>query len=95
MIVRLHLLMLTVKGDSTVPLTAGDIRALDLVDKVSWINNEAFDDADIFQTDLVERQIHVPIERLYQGNTAHGRTTVVQGYADAAGIAAILRAKRR
>ncbi|KAF2621735.1 hypothetical protein BU25DRAFT_415930 [Macroventuria anomochaeta] len=82
-------------GNDTVPLTAEDVRALDLVDKVSWTDNEAFDDADMFNTDLVERQIHAPTERLYQGNKAHGRSTVLQGNADAAGIAAILQAKRR
>ncbi|KAH7061005.1 hypothetical protein BKA63DRAFT_573482 [Paraphoma chrysanthemicola] len=46
-------------GNGTVPLTAEDVGALGLVDKVSWIDNKAFDDADIFQTDLVERQIHL------------------------------------
>ena len=89
------MLLLTVKGNGTVPLTADDVRALNLVDKVSWIDNEAFDEADMFNTDLVERQIHAPTERLYQGNKAYGRSTVLQGNADAKGIAAILQAKRR
>jgi hypothetical protein len=61
---------------------------------VSWIDNEAFDDADMFNTDLVERQTYAPTERLYKGNKAHGRSTVLQGKADAQGIAAILQAKR-
>ena len=82
-------------GNGTVPFTAEDIKALDLVDKVSWVNNEAFDDADMFNTDLVERQIHTPTERLYQGTKAHGRSTVLQGKADAASVVAILQAKRR
>jgi hypothetical protein len=38
--------MLTVIGNGMVPLAAEEIKALDLVDKVSWVNNEAFDDAD-------------------------------------------------
>jgi hypothetical protein len=67
---------------------------LNLVEKVSWIENKAFDDAEMFNTDLVERQIHTPVERLYKGNQAHGRSTVVQGNADAEGIAAIMRARR-
>jgi hypothetical protein len=82
-------------GNGTVPFTAEDIKALDLVDKVSWVNSEAFDDADMFNTDLVERQLHTPTERLYQGTKAHGRSTVLQGNADAASIVAILQAKRR
>jgi hypothetical protein len=86
--------MLTDIGNDTVHLAADDVRTLDVVDKVSWIDNEAFDEADLFNTDLVERQIYAPTERLYQGNKAHGRSTVLQGNADAAGIAAILRAKR-
>ena len=57
--------MLTAIGNDTVPFTAKDIKALDLMDKVSWVNSEAFDDADMFNTDLVERQIHTPTERLY------------------------------
>lgn len=85
--------MLTVQGNGTVLLTTEDVIALGLVDKVSWIGNEAFDNSNIFQSDLVERQIHAPTERLYQGNKAHGRSMVLQGNADAAGIAAILRAK--
>jgi hypothetical protein len=87
--------MLTLIGNDMEPLAAEDIKALDLVDKVSWVDNEAFDDADMFNTDLVERQIHTPTERLYQGTKAHGRATVLQGNADAAGIVAILQAKRR
>lgn len=83
------------EGNNTVPFTAEDIKALDLVDKVSWVKNEAFDDAIMFNRDLVERQLHTPTERLYQGTKAHGRSTVVQGNADAASIVAILQAKRR
>lgn len=87
--------MLIVKGNGTVPLTAEDVRALNLVDKVLWIDNEVFDDANMFNTDLVERQIHTSTERTYQSNRAHGRSTVVQGRADAAGLVAILQAKRQ
>lgn len=87
--------MLTRKGNITVPLAAEDIRALELVDKVSWIGNEAFDDASMFNSDLVEQQIHVPTDRVYRANRAHGTSTVVQGRIDAAGVAAILQAKRR
>ena len=87
--------MLTEIDNNTVPLTAEDFKALDLVDKVSWVNNEAFDDADMFNTDLVERQIYTPTERLYQGTKSHGTSTVVQGHADAAAVAAILKAKRQ
>jgi hypothetical protein len=87
--------MLTVEGNSTVPLTAEDIKALNFVDKVSWIDNEAFDDADMFNSDLVERQIHAPTERVYKGNKVHGTSTGVNGHSDAASVVAILQAKRR
>jgi hypothetical protein len=87
--------MLTIKGNNTVPLTADDIKALNFVDKTLWTDNEAFDDANMFNSDLVERQIHAPTERVYKGNKAHGTSTVVQGHADAAAVAAILKAKRR
>jgi hypothetical protein len=87
--------MLSVKGNDTVPLTAEDINALNFVDKVSWINNEAFDDATVFNSDLVERQIHAPTQRKYIGNKAHGTSTVVNGHSDAASVVAILQAKRR
>jgi hypothetical protein len=87
--------ILTVQDSDTVPLTAEDVRALDLVDEVSWIDNEAFDDADMFNTDLVERQIHAPTKRLYKGNKGHGRSMIHQGRADAAGVVAILQARRR
>jgi hypothetical protein len=87
--------MLTVEGDDTVPLSAEEVKALNFVDKVSWVDNEAFDDANVFNSDLVERQIHAPTERLYKGNKAHGTSTVVQGHADAAAVVAILQAKRR
>jgi hypothetical protein len=63
--------MLIVQGNGTIPLTAEEVRALDLVDKVSWIGNEAFDDASMFNSDLVEQQIHASTERVYQGNRAH------------------------
>lgn len=82
--------MLIVKGNGTVPLPAEDVRALNIVDKVSWIGNKAFDDADMFNSDLVVRQMHAPAERVYQGNKAHGRSTVVQGHVDAIGITAIM-----
>jgi hypothetical protein len=87
--------VLTVEANCTVPLTAEDIKALNFVDKVSWINNEAFDDANVFNSDLVERQIHAPTERKYIGGKAHGTATVVNGHADAASVVAILQAKRR
>jgi hypothetical protein len=87
--------VLSVKGNDTVPLTAEDINALNFVDKVSWINNEAFDDATVFNSDLVERQIHAPTEREYKGNKAHGTSTVVNGRSDAASVVAILQAKMR
>jgi hypothetical protein len=86
---------LTTEGNSTVPLTAEDIRALNLVDKVSWIDNEAFDDASVFNSDLVERQVRAPTERVFQGNKAHGTAMVVNGRSDAASVVAILQAKRR
>lgn len=87
--------MLTVEANSTVPLTAEDIKALNFADKVSWIDNEAFDDAVIFNSDLVERQSHAPTEREYKKNKAHGTATVVNGHSDAASVVAILQAKRR
>jgi hypothetical protein len=87
--------MLTVQDDDTVPLTAEEVQALNFVDKVSWVDNEAYDDASLFQSDLVERQMHASTERLYTGNKAHGRSTVVQGRADAASVVAILGAKQR
>lgn len=83
------------QGNDTVPLTAEEVQALNFVDKVSWVDNEAFDDASLFNSDLVERQIHGPTERLYESNKAHGRSTVIQGRADAASVVAILEAKQR
>ena len=87
--------MLIIEANSTVPLTTEDVKALNCVDKVSWINNEAFEDANVFNSDLVERQIHAPTEREYRGNKAHGTSTVVNGHSDAASVVAILQAKRR
>ena len=87
--------MLIAQGSGTVSLTAEDVKELNFVDKVSWIDNETFDDANMFNTDLVERQIHTSTERVYQGNKAYGRSTVVQGRTDSASIVAILQAKRR
>jgi hypothetical protein len=87
--------MLTVEGSSTVPLTAGDIKALSFVDKVSWIDNESFDDAYMFNSDLVERQIHAPTERVYQGNKMHGRSKGFNGYLDTASVVEILQARRQ
>jgi hypothetical protein len=87
--------VLTVEANSTVPLIAEDIKALNFVDKVSWINNEAFDDANVFNSDLVERQIYAPIQREYIRNKAHGTSTVINGHSDAASVVAILQAKRR
>jgi hypothetical protein len=87
--------VLSVKGSDTVPLTAEDIRALTFVDKVSWINNQAFDDANVFNGDLVERQGHAPTERKYIGNDGHQRGTVVNANMDAASVVAILQAKMR
>lgn len=66
------------ESDNTVPLTAEEVQGINYVDKVSWIDNEAFDDASLFESDLVERQIHASTERLYKGNKAHGRGTVMQ-----------------
>jgi hypothetical protein len=85
---------LIVLDDSIVSLTSEDIQALKFVDKVEWVKNKAFDDAQMFNTDLVERQAQTPTERLYKLNEAHGRSVVVQGKADAEGIAAIIRARR-
>jgi hypothetical protein len=65
------------------------------VDEVSWIENEAFDDAVMFNSDLVEWQVHAPTERVYKGNKMHGTSTGVNGRADAASVVAILQAKRR
>jgi hypothetical protein len=59
--------MLTIQGNGTVPLTGEDARNLNLMDKMLWIENEASDDAELFNTDLVERQIHTPVEREYKG----------------------------
>lgn len=87
--------VLTTEGNSTVPLTADDIKAMNLVDRVSWINNEAFDDASVFNSDLVEQQVGAPTERVFQGNKAHGTAMVVNGRSDAASVVAILQAKRR
>jgi hypothetical protein len=87
--------VLTVEANSTVSLTAEDNKALNFVDKVSWNNNEAFDDANVFNSDLVERQIQASTEREYTKNKAHGTSTVVNGHSDAASVVAILQAKRR
>jgi hypothetical protein len=77
-----------------VPLTGEDDRALTLIDRAEWVENKAFDDAQMFNTDLVDRQTQDPTERLYKHNEARGRSVVVQGKADAEGIAAIIRARR-
>jgi hypothetical protein len=87
--------MLTVEGNTTVPLTPEDIKALNFVDKVSWINNEAFDDANVFNGDLVERQVYARTERVYEGNNGRGRGMVVNGNSDAASVVAILQARMR
>ena len=87
--------MLTIKGNTTIPLTTEDIKALNSVDKLLYIKNEAFDDANVFNGDLVERQVHVPTERKYEANNGHGRGTVVNGNSDAASVVAILQAKMR
>ena len=86
--------MLTIQGNGTVPLTSEDVRALNLIDKVSWIGNEGFDDANVFNTDLVERQIYTSKNRTYTGNNGHGRSLIVNGKTDAEGVVAILRARR-
>jgi hypothetical protein len=87
--------MLTIEGNTTVPLTTEDIKALNSVGKVLWIKNEAFDDANVFNGDLVERQVHAPTERKFEANNGHGRGTVVNGNSDAASVVAILQAKMR
>ncbi|KAI9777723.1 MAG: hypothetical protein M1816_004602 [Peltula sp. TS41687] len=81
-------------GDGMVPLTDEDVQALKLIDKVEWVENKAFDDAQMFNTDLIERQTQNPAGRLYRLNEAHGGSVVVQGKADAEVIAAIIRARR-
>jgi hypothetical protein len=82
------------QGNGTVPLTNEELRALNLPEKVSWIDNEAFDDGNMFNSDVVERQNHIPVERLYQGNKIHGRSMGLNGNVDAEGIATILRARK-
>lgn len=86
--------MLTIKGNGTVPLTEEDVRALIFVDKVSWIGNKAFDESDLFQTDLVARQNHTPKERVFQENEVHGKSMALQGEADAEGLVAMIKARR-
>jgi len=81
-------------GSGTVPLRDEDIRVLKLNDKAEWIENKAWDDADMFNTDLVEHQSENPTERSYKGNEAHGKSLLLQGRADAKGIAEIIRARR-
>jgi hypothetical protein len=81
-------------GNGTVPLRDDDIPALKLNDKAEWIDNKAYEDAEIFNTDLVEGQAEIPTERLYKGNEAHGKSFLLQGRADAKGIAEIIRARR-
>lgn len=85
----------TDEGIDTVPLTAEEVRTMNFVDKVSYINNKAFGDATMFSSDFVERQIYAPTERRYEGGEAHGNATMVQGRMDAATAVAILQAKRR
>jgi len=48
----------------------------------------------MFNTDLVGGRVENPTERLYKGNEAHGRSLLLQGRADAKGIAEIIRARR-
>lgn len=89
------LLMLISKGNDTAPLTSADDRASDLIDKVSWVGNESFDSSYMFNTDLVEREVFRPMERLFEGNKIRGRSTAVQGHADAEAVVAIIRAGQR
>jgi hypothetical protein len=86
--------MLTLQANGTVHLSDEDVLALNLLDKVSWIENQGFDDANVFNTDLVERQAQKRRDRTYQRNNAHGRSMVINGMSDAEGVAAILRARR-
>jgi len=81
-------------GNGTVPLTDDDIRSLKLNDKAEWIENKAYEDAEMFNTDLVECQVKNPTERLYKGNEAHGKSLLVQGRADGKAVADIIRARR-
>ena len=81
-------------GNGTVPLRDEDIRALKLNDKAEWIKNKAYEDADMFNTDLVDGRVENQTERLYKGNEAHGKSFVLQGRADAKGIVEIIRARR-
>ena len=50
----LYLLLLMIQGNGTAPLNSEDVRALNLVDRVSWIENKAFGDTDMFNVDLIE-----------------------------------------
>jgi hypothetical protein len=56
--------MPTVLDRYTIPPTAENIKALDLVDKVARVNDEAFDDADMFTTNLVEQQLYMSTEMI-------------------------------
>ena len=87
--------MLTIRlANDRITLNEEDIHILKLNDKVEWIGNKAFDDAEMFNTDLVDSQSQNSSERLYKENEARGKSLMVQGRADAAGIAAIIRARR-
>lgn len=74
--------------------TDEDFQVTNLTDRVEWIGNQAFDDADMLNTDLVNLQVQNSTERLYKHNEAHGRSIVIQGRADAEQIAAIIQARR-
>ena len=70
------------------------IRTLKLHDKAEWIENKAFDEATMFNSDLVNFSVENSSERLYQGNEAHGKSLSVQGRVDAKGVVEIIRARR-
>jgi hypothetical protein len=50
-----------------------------------------FDDANVFNTDLVEHQIRTPTERIYKGNIIRGRSMALNGRTNAEGSETVYR----
>ena len=62
--------------------------------KVKWIENKAFDEAELFNTDLVNSPVQYVSEKLNKCNEAHGKAFVVRSRRGAKGIAEIIRARQ-
>lgn len=64
------------------------------MDKVSWVENKAFNDAVLVNADLVERPIYNSKERNYARNEVHGTSLALQGNVSGADLVSIIKARR-